>query len=64
MGVNSAATRGEIDMNYKTYGTKKSTPQRMTRKRMRVTVFVTNSKMARIRRKERRIARQAIEQGE
>jgi hypothetical protein len=40
----------------KSYPTKKTTPQRMTRKRMRREVFVANKKAARLARKVRRAA--------
>lgn len=44
-------------MNFKSYGTKKSTPQRMTRKRLRATVFIANKKAAKFARKVRRLER-------
>jgi len=46
-------------MNYKPYPTKATTPQRMARKRSRRDIFVANKKMAKMRRKAARMARQA-----
>jgi hypothetical protein len=51
-------------MNYKSYGTRKSTPSRMTRKHMRRDVFVSNKKMARVQRKSLRLKRKSLEQSE
>lgn len=51
-------------MEYKAYGKKASTSQRMTRKRMRVTVFTFNKRAAKLRRKEARLARQAVVENE
>ena len=44
-------------MNYKSYGTRKSTSSRMARKHMRRDVFVSNKKMAKARRKAARLER-------
>jgi hypothetical protein len=51
-------------MNYKSYSTKANTPQRMTRKRQRGIVFITNAKIGKARRKSRRLFRRQLEQGE
>ncbi len=48
-------------MNFKGYLTKKTAPQRMTRKRMRRDVFVSNSKMGKAARKARRLERKSSE---
>jgi len=47
-------------MNYKSYPTKKSAPQRMTRKRMRRDVFVSNKKAAKAARKAARLERKSL----
>lgn len=47
-------------MNFKSYSTKATTPQRMTRKRARQTVFTFNKKAAKLRRKETRLARKEL----
>jgi hypothetical protein len=44
----------------KSYATKATTPQRMTRKRLRREVFVFNKKEARLRRKENRLKRKSL----
>ena len=44
-------------MQYKSYPTKKTTPQRMSRKRLRRDIFVANKKMAASARKAKRLAR-------
>lgn len=46
-------------MQFKSYGLKASTPQRMTRKRLRATVFMFNKRAAKLRRKEARLSRKA-----
>lgn len=46
-------------MNYKSYATKKVTPQRMSRKRMRRDVFMANKKMTKVRRKVARAERKS-----
>jgi hypothetical protein len=51
-------------MNYKAYPKKKDTLQRMSRKHARGGIFVANGKMARLRRKARRLAKQELEQSE
>jgi hypothetical protein len=51
-------------MNYKPYPTSATAPQRMTRKRARRDVFVANKKVAKLARKERRLFRRELEQGE
>lgn len=51
-------------MQYKSYGTKLSTPSRGTRKGMRNSVFITNKKMAKAARKAARLARRQFEQGD
>lgn len=51
-------------MNYKSYGTVKSTPSRMARKHMRQVVFLFNKKAAKAQRKANRLARKQYEQGE
>jgi hypothetical protein len=51
-------------MNFQTYATRATVPKRMTRKRARRDTFVANSKMAKARRKERRLFRRELEQGE
>jgi hypothetical protein len=43
------------------YLTKKNTPQRMARKRARRDVFVANKKAAKVRRKEQRLLRRALQ---
>jgi len=42
-------------MNFKAYPTKKTMPQRMTRKRMRRDIFIFNKKAAKLARKVRKI---------
>lgn len=49
---------------YRNYPNKLDTPSRMTRKQARRDVFMTNKKVARLRRKTARVARQQAEQGE
>jgi hypothetical protein len=44
-------------MNYKSYGKSKGTPSRKTRKGLRNSVFIANKKMAKVQRKEARLAR-------
>lgn len=51
-------------MTYKSYGSKASTPSRMSRKRMRRDVFLANNKMAKARRKARRLERKLLEEVE
>jgi hypothetical protein len=51
-------------MQYKSYGTTKSTPNRLARKHLRREVFMANKKMARARRKANRLFRRSLEQGE
>jgi hypothetical protein len=46
-------------MNYKSYGNQKSTPSRMSRKRMRRDVFMGNKKMAKALRKAARLERKS-----
>lgn len=49
-------------MNFQSYPTQKTTPQRKTRKSLRRSVFVANSKMGKAARKERRLFRRGLEQ--
>ena len=51
-------------MNYKAYGTRKTVPQRMTRKRARRDVFLANSRMAKAARKARRLKQKSQEQSD
>jgi hypothetical protein len=44
-------------MNFKSYGTRKSTPSRMARKHVRREVFIFNKKLSKTRRKLARLAR-------
>jgi hypothetical protein len=48
-------------MNFKSYGTRKTMAQRMSRKRLRRDVFLANKKMAKTARKARRLERKALE---
>jgi hypothetical protein len=50
----------EGTMQYTSYPTKETAPQRMTRKRMRQTVFVANKKMAKATRKAARLERKSL----
>jgi hypothetical protein len=47
-------------MNYKAYGTAKSTPVRMARKRARRDVFLFNKKASKLRRKTIRLERKLL----
>jgi hypothetical protein len=47
-------------MRYQSYGNRKSTPSRKTRKGMRNTVFVANKKMAKAQRKAARLERKSL----
>jgi len=49
-------------MNFKSYATKKTTPQRMTRKRMRRDVFMNNKKLTKVARKAARLERKSLAQ--
>jgi hypothetical protein len=48
-------------MKYKAYPNKKSTPSRMTRKRLRRDVFLSNKRLAKAARKARRLERKSLE---
>jgi len=49
-------------MQFKSYGTRLTVKQRMTRKRMRRDVFLANARMAKAARKARRLERKSLEQ--
>lgn len=51
-------------MNFKAYGTRKTVPQRMSRKRARRDVFMANARMAKVARKARRLERKSLAEQE